>query len=102
MRFRSVTDWNSLVENLDSIPGQIDEAFVRFKTRRPRPIELEIPTDLLGETAETTNLQPPEAAPPAATDAQIEEVLQEIVRSQRPLIWAGEEISSTGGTEELI
>ena len=100
--FRSVTDWNSLVENLDSIPGQIDEAFVRFKTRRPRPIELEIPTDLLGETAETTNLQPPEAAPPAATDAQIEEVLQEIVRSQRPLIWAGEEISSTGGTEELI
>ncbi len=100
--FRSVTDWNSLVEDLDSIPGQIDEAFVRFKTRRPRPIELEIPTDLLGETAEVTSHRPPGVVPPAATEAQVEKVLQEIRRSQRPLIWAGEEISSTGGTEELI
>ena len=100
--FRSVTDWNSLVEDLDSIPGQIDEAFVRFRTRRPRPIELEIPTDLLSEIAEATVLQPAEAALPAAPDAQIEEVVQEIGRSQRPLIWAGEEISSSGGTEELI
>ena len=100
--FRSVTDWNSLIEDLDSIPGRIDEAFVRFKTRRPRPIELEIPTDLLGETAEVTSLQAPGIEPPGATAAQVEKVLQEIRRSQRPLIWAGEEISSSGGTEELI
>ena len=100
--FRSVTDWNSLVEDLESIPGQIDEAFVRFKTRRPRPIELEIPTDLLGERAEASDLQTPEAEPPRATDAQIEEVIHEIGQANHPLIWAGEEISSIGGTQELV
>ena len=100
--FRSVTDWNSLVEDLESIPGQIDEAFVRFKTRRPRPIELEIPTDLLGERAEASDLQTPEAEPPRATDAQIEEVIHEIGQADHPLIWAGEEISSIGGTQELV
>ena len=100
--FHSVTDWNFQIEDLASIPRQIDEAFNRFKTRRPRPIELEIPTDLLAEEGKATDSPIPQANPPGATEAQIEQVVEAIGRSRRPLIWAGEEMGFTGGTTELI
>ncbi|MCI0859554.1 MAG: thiamine pyrophosphate-binding protein, partial [Chloroflexi bacterium] len=56
--FRAVTDWNAMINQIESIPDHLVEAFQRFQTRRPRPIELEIPTDLLGQQAEVEVLGP--------------------------------------------
>ena len=41
--FKAVTDWNALIPEVESIPDNITEAFDRFQTRRPRPIELRYP-----------------------------------------------------------
>ena len=54
--FEAVTDWNTSINQVESIPDNITEAFDRFQTRRPRPIELEIPTDLLGTEADVEML----------------------------------------------
>lgn len=100
--FRSVTDWNALITSVTSIPDHIDEAFLRFKTRRPRPIELEIPTDLLGEVADVETGLPKKVQPPEGDEALVERAVNELLKAKRPLIWVGEEVTFTEGTEELI
>ena len=50
--FRSVTGWNAQLDRVDAIPEGIRRAFELFLNARPRPVELEIPTDVLGQTGE--------------------------------------------------
>ena len=56
--FRAVTDWNAFIDQIEAIPDHVVEAFQRFQSRRPRPVELELPTDLLGSQAEVEILAP--------------------------------------------
>ena len=65
--FAAVTDWNARIDQIESIPDHFVEAFVRFGERRPRPIELEVPTDLLGQQAEVEVLRPRQPDVPRVT-----------------------------------
>jgi len=100
--FRSVTDWNALITSVESIPDHIHEAFQRFRIRRPRPIELEIPTDLLGQQADVEVIPPREVRLPQGNPAAIESAAQALIRARRPVIWLGEEVQFGGGTEEAM
>ena len=100
--FRSVTDWNAMIPDVESIPDYIQEAFQRFQTRRPRPIELEIPTDLLGQKADVEVTPPREVAQPPGDPAMIESAAEALVKSRRPVLLVGDEVNTCGGTEELI
>lgn len=100
--FSAVTDWNTMIDQVESIPDHLMEAFQRFKTRRPRPIELEIPTDLLGQQAEVEVLGPREIAPPQGDPAMVERALDTLLKAKRPVIFVGEEVQTLGGTEEII
>ena len=100
--FEAVTDWNVMINQIESIPDHVVEAFQRFQTRRPRPIELEIPTDLLGTEAEVEVLGPREPEIPQGDPAQVERTLEMLLKAQRPVIVVGEEVQSQGGTAEII
>ena len=100
--FESVTDWNVMINQVESIPDHIVEAFQRFQTRRPRPIELEIPTDLLGTVADVEVLGPREPEIPQGDPALVERTLEMLLKAQRPVIVVGEEVQSQGGTAEII
>ena len=100
--FEAVTDWNASISQVESIPDHIVEAFQRFQTRRPRPIELELPTDLLGTEAEVEVLGPREPDIPQGDPALVERTLEMLLNSKRPVILVGEEVQSQGGTAEII
>ena len=100
--FRAVTDWNVMIDQVESIPDHLMEAFQRFRTRRPRPIELEIPTDLLGQQAEVEVLGPREMEPPQGDPVMVERALDALLKAERPVIFVGEEVQTLGGTEEII
>ena len=100
--FRSVTDWNALITNIESIPDHIQEAFQRFQTRRPRRIELEIPTDLLGQEADVEVIPPRDILSPPGDPAMIERTVEALINARRPVIWVGEEVLHHGGTDEVI
>ena len=100
--FRSVTDWNALINQVESVPDHLVEAFQRFQERRPRPIELEIPTDLLGQSAEVEVLRPRDPAIPQGDPVMVEKALQTLLQAKRPVIFVGEEVQALGGTEEII
>ena len=100
--FRSVTDWNALITNIESIPDHVQEAFQRFQTHRPRPIELEVPTDLLGQEADVEVIPPRDIQPPQGDPAMIERAAEALVKARRPVIWVGEEVLHCGGTDEVL
>ena len=100
--FQSVTDWNVMINQVESIPDYLVQAFQRFSTRRPRPIELEIPTDLLGKQAEVEVLGSRQPEPPQGDPAMVEKALDALLKSKRPVIFVGEEVQTLGGTEEII
>ena len=100
--FQAVTDWNARINQVESIPDHLVEAFQRFQERRPRPIALEIPTDLLGHEAEVEVLLPREANIAQGDPGRVEQALQALFQAKRPLIVVGEEVQSQGGTQEII
>ena len=100
--FEAVTDWNAMIGDIESIPDNLMEAFQRFQNRRPRPIELELPTDLLGNSADVEILQPRDPGIPRGNPAMVEKGLQALLNAKRPAIVVGEEVQMLGGTEEIV
>ena len=100
--FEAVTDWNAMIGEIESIPDHLLEAFQRFGNRRPRPIELELPTDLLGNRADVEILAPRDAGIPQGDPAMVEQGLQVLLKAQRPAIIVGEEVQMLGGTDEIV
>ena len=100
--FKAVTDWNAFIDQIESIPDHMVEAFQRFQARRPRPIELELPTDLLGKQAEVEVLSPREPEIPQGDPVMVERALDALLKAKRPVIFVGEEVQSLGGTKEII
>ena len=100
--FEAVTDWNASIPQVESIPDNITEAFDRFQTRRPRPIELEIPTDLLGTEADVEMLTARQPDIPKGDPNQVEKGLQVLLMAKRPAIWVGEEVQQLGGTQQIV
>ncbi len=100
--FRAVTDWNALIDQVESIPDRLMEAFQRFQTRRPRPIELEVPWDLMGREADVEVLGQRDPEVPQGDPEMVERALKALLQAKRPAIFVGEEVQSQGGAEEIV
>ena len=100
--FEAVTDWNAMIGEIEAIPDNLLEAFQRFQNRRPRPIELELPTDLLGNSADVEIIGPRDAGIPQGDPAMVEQALQLLLKARRPAIIVGEEVQMLGGTDEIV
>ena len=100
--FEAVTDWNASIPQVESIPDNITEAFERFQTRRPRPVELEIPTDLLATEADVEMLTARQPDIPKGDANQVEKALQMLFKAKRPAILVGEEVQQLGGTAQIV
>jgi len=99
--FRSVTGWNAQVDNVEAFPDHIHDAFQRFKTSRPRPIALEMPTDLFGQEADVEIFGPRKVAPKQPDPLKIEQAAAAIKKSKRPVIWLGSGVTSANATKEV-
>lgn len=100
--FKAVTDWNASIPEVESIPDNLTEAFDRFQTRRPRPIELEIPTDLLGTVADVEMLTARQPDIPQGDPNKVEQALHMLLKAKRPAILVGEEVQQLGGTQQIV
>lgn len=92
--FRPITKWNSRANQVSEIPELVHTAMRHLTTGRPRPVEIEIPWDLLPAGGDTELLereawpkQPPEPA-------DLRRAAELLAHAEYPLIWAG------GGTRE--
>jgi len=78
-----------------TVPGPAEiapllaRAFAGFATGRPRPVHLELPIDLLDESAPDMLQPPPLPAPPRPDPAAVTEAARLLEAAQRPVILAG-------------
>lgn len=100
---RSVTKHAARAVTPGEIPGLVEEAFRQLRTGRPRPVEIEVPPDVLLDTAEVTLTGPsPRPAPAAPDPERIEAAAKLLGAAKQPLIWAGGGVPRSGAGAELL
>ena len=84
-----LTAFSAMVRTPEDIPELIAQAFTVFHSRRPRPVHISIPIDLLGLPVERgwTARVPPQR--PVAPPAAIESAAALLVAAERPVILVG-------------
>ena len=99
--FRPVCRWADALAAGAEIPGAIQGAFHLFRTGRPGPVALSIPTDLLNAPV-AARLTPAGAGRrPPCDVGLIEEAARYLARARRPLIVAGGGVIAAEATGEL-
>lgn len=94
---RRLTKWAARIEHPAQIPALVNEAFCQLHTGRPRPVALEIPTDVLSAEADVTLQEAPHAYPAAAPDRDaIDRAAALLGRAERPLIMVGSGVDDAG------
>ncbi|UCG94230.1 MAG: biosynthetic-type acetolactate synthase large subunit [Candidatus Aerophobus sp.] len=101
----SITKHNYLVKDVDELPGVLKEAFYIARTARPGPVLIDLPKNVL--TEETSVPYPEEVQIRSynpnykGNPKQIRRSVEAIDESERPVIYAGGGVISSGASSEL-
>ena len=99
---RSVTKWAGRAMTPEEIPALVHQAFEQLQSGRPRPVEIEIPPDVLARKGDVTLLEPyqPDRVQPDLD--RIEQAARALGEAKSPLIFAGGGTISSGASGELL
>jgi acetolactate synthase I/II/III large subunit len=98
---RPVTKWCRRVMTAQEIPGAIHEAFRQMRTGRPRPVEVEIPWDVLGTSGEIGLFAGVEELNPRPDPEGIRRAAELLLSSEKPLLWAGGGVILSDASQEF-
>jgi len=91
LNYRHITKWAEQVTMADAVPDALRRAFTQVKNGRPRPVLVEIPTDVLPEEVPEPLQYTPALRTRSAPDPQaVSEVAAVLVAAERPVIYAGQ------------
>ncbi|UES39357.1 5-guanidino-2-oxopentanoate decarboxylase [Roseibium aggregatum] len=79
---------HTLLEPSD-LPAVMERAFAILQSRRPGPVHIEIPTDVMVEMIAVGDLRPSKACGPRAAQAHVRELAEKCRKAQRPAILCG-------------
>jgi acetolactate synthase-1/2/3 large subunit len=98
---RHVTKWNARAMTPNEVPIVVHEAFRQLRSGRPRPVEIEIPPDVLQREADVELRQPlaPDKAP--GDPALLERAAELLGKAERPLIIAGGGVMAAEAWEQV-
>jgi acetolactate synthase-1/2/3 large subunit len=92
--------WNERATTVEAIPGLIARALADHRTKRPAPIHLEVPLDVLAaRSSETDGFEPTGPAP--LDPAEVARAAEVIAAGSRPLIYAGAGVNRSGAAGAL-
>jgi acetolactate synthase I/II/III large subunit len=96
---------NYLVRDARDLAGVVREAFYLARSGRPGPVVIDIPKDVSAARADYSRLDHvgfPFSAEPPAIDLQVaRQAMAEILKAQRPVVYAGGGIANSGAAEPL-
>jgi acetolactate synthase-1/2/3 large subunit len=102
----SITKHNYLVKEVDELPQVLKEAFYIARSGRPGPVLIDLPKNVL--TGETSVPYPEEVRVRSynpnykGNPKQIRRAAEAIDKSERPVIYAGGGVISSGASHELV
>lgn len=97
----SVTKWAARAMQPEEIPGVVREAFRQLNTGRPRPVEIEIPPDVLQRSGDVVLLDPAAVERTVADPDLLDRAARALGRSSRPVIFVGGGVISANAGAEL-
>ena len=104
--FKPVTKKTWTVTQTERIPEMFRDAFRTALTPRQGPVQINLPRDILSETAEFPPFQSPAAyrsqSMPSAQERDLDSAVSLLIDAERPVIVTGGGIKNTGGHEEVI
>ncbi len=98
---KNVTKSRASIMAPDQVPEAVHQAMRQLKTGRPRPVALEIPADVLPQSADIDLIEPEPFPKDQPEPSLISEAIELLANAQRPLIWAGGGINAAGANAEL-
>jgi len=103
---RAITKHHYLVQSARDIPRVVKEAFHLAKTGRPGPVLIDVPKDLQNTPLNDPDFDPPTnlpgyRPPPAPRRDRIQEIVEAIQRSRRPIIYCGGGVIASGASDLL-
>jgi thiamine pyrophosphate-dependent acetolactate synthase large subunit-like protein len=91
LNFQHVTKWAEQVTVPDAVPDAMRRAFTQVKNGRPRPVLIEIPGDVMAEDiGGELNYTPAPRARSGPDPQAVAEVAEQLVKAERPVIYAGQ------------
>jgi len=96
-----VTGFCARPKDGEELVDRVREAMFRARSGRPRPVALELPEDILKGPVETTSTSPRSTERPKPDSSQLRRAMELIADAERPIIWAGGGVVSSGAHEEL-
>ena len=102
--YGGVTKWADLINHTERIPEMMRRAYTQMRVGRPRPVLLEMPSDVLnGEIDETQFQYSPVARRRSSGDPKdVSNVARTLLAARRPVIYAGQGVLYAQATPELI
>jgi len=97
----AVTKWTGRAMGPQDVPGLVREAFTQLRSGRPAPVALEIPPDVLRQTAEVTLLDAAAVERQAADPALIRQAAELLARAERPAFYVGSGVLRAEAWDEL-
>lgn len=97
-----ITKWNARAMTPNEVPIIVHEAFRQLRSGRPRPVEIEIPPDILGLEADVELRQPLAVDKAPGDPALLEQAAKLLGSAKRPVILAGGGVMSAEGWDELL
>ena len=97
----SVTKWQGLALTPQEIPGVVHRAVKELTTGRARPVEIEIPPNILEASVEVQLIEPDTRTRPAPDPDRIDEAARLLGAAKSPLIFSGGGVISGGAWAEL-
>jgi acetolactate synthase-1/2/3 large subunit len=97
----SVTKWQARAMTPAEVPAIVHGAVKQLSTGRPRPVEIEIPPDVLEATADVALIEPASYGRQAGDADLIERAARVLGAAERPLVLAGGGVIAGAAWEEL-
>jgi acetolactate synthase-1/2/3 large subunit len=94
---RTVTAFSETVLDPGAVPALVARAWDVFTSRRPRPVHLAFPTDVLAQWVAPFDRAPSAAVRPAADPALVQQAIALLTAARRPIIVAGGGCIDAGG-----
>jgi thiamine pyrophosphate-dependent acetolactate synthase large subunit-like protein len=102
LNFRHISKWIEQVPFADVIPDALRRAFTQVRNGRPRPVVVEIPTDVFQEDVpEPFHYKPVVVTRSAPDPLAVREVAQVLVEAKRPVLYAGQGVHYAQAWPEL-
>jgi thiamine pyrophosphate-dependent acetolactate synthase large subunit-like protein len=98
--FRPMTRRAETIRDAGAFAPAVQRAFEQFRSARPGPVALSLPTDLLMARV-TSRINDPTGHPPACDRALIAQAAERLARAERPVIVTGGGTVSAGAEDEL-